>query len=183
MKSQLLLSSFLLIAAGCDTVAYCFSECADGAGGDPSEGGAPSDGGAGGGFSTANFMPTGGSMDCGDTSSSLENCGECGAICDLTGAIPVCIDGECLIQSCLEGQYDIDGEPLNGCEYACPVADITIELCDGIDNDCDALLDGDDPDLVAPTTLCNMTAGTPCELTEVVCDSVSGWSCVYPAGV
>jgi len=182
VKGRCAVTLLALLASGCITEAYCFSSCEDGVGGEPGDGGSGGEGGMGGGFSTSNFMPTGG-MDCGDTSSSLENCGECGSICDLAGATPICLKGECLIQSCLEGQYDIDGLPETGCEYACPVLDTTVELCDGIDNDCDSLIDADDPELVTPTTLCNMTAGTPCELTQVVCNADSGWTCQYPPGV
>jgi hypothetical protein len=126
---------------------------------------------------------TGGIIDCGDTQMSLENCGQCGKKCEPAGAIPVCVDGECLIQACLTGQYDIDGVAENGCEYACPIPVPGPELCDGVDNDCDSLLDSDDPDLLEPTTLCNTSANTPCETTQIVCNGQTGWSCVYPAGV
>lgn len=171
-------------AAGCDTEAYCFHGCEDAAAGGASGEGASGGGGSGAGFSTGSFQSggNGGMDDCGDTLMSLDNCGSCGSPCEPAGAIPVCVDGECLIQACLEGQYDIDMEPENGCEYACPIIDLTDELCDGLDNDCDTLIDGEDPGLLVPTTLCNTTAGTPCELTLVQCNA-GGWSCAYPPEV
>jgi hypothetical protein len=181
------LLALLTLGAGCDIDAYCFSECEDGVGGAPTggSGGSTTDGGGGtgAGFTTVGGGGTGGIIDCGDTQMSLENCGQCGKKCEPAGAIPVCVDGECHIQACLTGQYDIDGVAENGCEYACPIPVPGPELCDGVDNDCDSLLDSDDPDLLEPTTLCNTSANTPCETTQIVCNGQTGWSCVYPAGV
>ena len=177
------LGALVVGLAGCDVDAYCFLNCGDGATTTTTVGSGGSGGeGTGAGFVTSTGG-AGGNMDCGDTQSSLENCGQCGKKCELAGATPVCVEGECLIQACLDGQYDNDGVVANGCEYACPVPSPDVELCDGIDNDCDGLIDGDDPDLVAPTTLCNMTPGTPCEQTQVVCNGETGWSCVYPPEV
>ncbi|MFO0555773.1 MAG: MopE-related protein [Polyangiaceae bacterium] len=179
-------SLFLFAAAllGCNVNAYCFSNC-ESDGGSAGHGGTGTGGvaGQGGGFSTGSFMGNGGNMDCGDTQMSLENCGECGKRCDPAGAVGVCVGGECLVQSCLDGLYDIDQLPENGCEYACPISDLTPEFCDGVDNDCDSLIDDDDPDLVLPSNLCNTTAGTPCAATTLMCNHENGWSCVYPPEV
>jgi hypothetical protein len=177
----------LLGVAGCDTDAYCFQNCetaSSSSGG--GEGGAGGQGGAGGDATTGTFAG-GGVPDCGDTSTSLENCGECGKKCEPFGAVPICVAGECQILECLDGLYDLDDDASlpedqrTGCEYACPVAeaDVGPELCDGIDNDCDGLVDAADPSLVpAPVALCNTTAGTPCEATVVSCAGGS-WSCQY----
>lgn len=170
-----------VVLGGCNTEAYCFSDC-------PTGGTTSGTGGTGGesttsGFSTSTgFQGTGGS-DCGDTQSSLENCGACDHPCILFGADPQCVDGECKVLDCLEGQYDLDGLSENGCEYTCPVTTLTPEVCDGIDNDCDGLIDADDPDLAPPPALCNTSPGTPCEATQQICDPIHGWTCVYPAGV
>lgn len=175
--------SVLALLAGCDIEAYCFSGCEDATVGPGGLGGSGQGGSGGNGFTTTTETGGGGTMDCGDTQSSLDNCGACGKKCVLAGAIPQCLDGECIIQACLPGQYDIDGAAVNGCEYACPVPNpLDTELCDGIDNDCDSLIDALDPDLAAPQNLCNQTPGTPCAATQVVC-SGGGWSCQYPAEV
>ena len=168
---------------GCDVTAYCFSGCDEtggGGGATTAATGGASQGGDGGGII---FEQGGGKVDCGDTQSSLENCGACGAKCAPAGAIAVCVEGQCLVQACLEGQYDIDGQPDNGCEYACPITAPDVELCDGVDNDCDALVDAADPDLLAPTTLCKSDPGTPCEQVALQCNGLDGWECVYPPEV
>ena len=38
-------------------------------------------------------------------------------------------------------QIDADDEASNGCEYACSPTNNGIEICDGIDNDCDGSSD------------------------------------------
>ena len=73
------------------------------------------------------------------------NCGGCGLACELDNASPFCDGGSCYIAACEVGFYDLDGDPLNGCEYGCPFEDLSIEdrpdpdfrdtNCDGIDGD------------------------------------------------
>ncbi|MFC1482485.1 choice-of-anchor D domain-containing protein [Myxococcota bacterium] len=47
---------------------------------------------------------------------------------------------------CPDGYYDIDGDPGNGCEYQCTVSNGGIEICDGVDNDCNGETDEGCPD-------------------------------------
>ncbi len=59
---------------------------------------------------------------------------------------------------CPNGFWDIDGDPANGCEYACVQTNGAVEACDYIDNDCDSEVDEDfnldsDPDNCG---LCNV---------------------------
>jgi len=54
--------------------------------------------------------------DCVDTQSDPLNCGLCGRVCVMPQATAGCDDGDCVIESCNEGYYDDDGDPLNGCE-------------------------------------------------------------------
>jgi hypothetical protein len=82
-----------------------------------------------------------------DLQTDPNNCGACGVVCDIAHATSSCIQGVCAY-TCEPGYHDIDGKPADGCEYACtPTAD-PAEICDGIDNDCNGLADGDDPGLV-----------------------------------
>jgi Notch-like protein len=79
-----------------------------------------------------------------DLRSDPVNCGQCGLVCpDRPNAEPLCVLGECYIQ-CEAGWSDADGDPLNGCEANCvPAADPSEYACDGIDADCDGLVDED----------------------------------------
>ncbi|MEE2785992.1 MAG: putative metal-binding motif-containing protein [Myxococcota bacterium] len=95
-----------------------------------------------------------------DVMTDPENCGSCGTVCAIDKAVAGCDAGVCTIESCQEGWYDID--PLvAGCEYGCIVSNEGMELCDGLDNDCDGKTDelaggdGDVPDLDGLDTNCD----------------------------
>jgi len=113
-----------------------------------------------------------------------QNCGECGRVCNLPNAVPICTSGVCRIFACLSGWVDADGIRGNGCEYQCTPSGP--EQCDGVDNDCDRLTDTADPDLATPPNFCR-TAGTcsnaapVCgpELPGAGCSTTVQWRCVY----
>ena len=91
-------------------------------------------------------VPDSGSCICGpetDYDGDPENCGSCGKVCEFPNATALCQGGECALGECLDGFYNLDGEPENGCEYKCdkagetdtPDAALTDADCDGIDGD------------------------------------------------
>ena len=69
------------------------------------------------------------------------NCGTCGHHCQFANAIGACTAGQCVLDRCLPGFYNIDGNPDNGCEYGCLVSNGGVEICDGLDNDCNGMID------------------------------------------
>jgi hypothetical protein len=79
---------------------------------------------------------------------SDENCGSCGyscvgrlpnatSTCSITDSFPVCV-----ISECHPGQFDLNGNPGDGCECIA-----TEEICDGLDNNCNGLVDEGFPSL------------------------------------
>lgn len=181
--------AFATVAGGCTDDAYCFVNCGDaqatggtgGAGGGQGGVGGMNVGGDAGGFVGPG---SGGGNACGaDLLNDVNNCGACENRCQLASAFPKCINGACVVDMCVAGTYDIDGDAKNGCEYTCPVAVLGPELCNGIDDDCDGKVDAADSDLMEPANLCTVTPGTPCAGTKIVCNGAAGWSCDYPAEV
>jgi len=104
----------------------------------------------------------------------LRNCGMCGRMCSFSNASAACRMGTCSIASCEPGFVDSDGDPSNGCEYACSFRGG--ELCNGADDDCDMRVD---EGLTPPATFCNPNG--VCASTTAACRGMSGWSCTYPA--
>ncbi len=46
----------------------------------------------------------------------VDNCGECGLVCEIDHATAACADSECVVSQCEQGWGDCDGEGFNGCE-------------------------------------------------------------------
>jgi len=70
------------------------------------------------------------------------NCGSCGFTCVFFQGQGSCVGGSCELSSCNAGYVDKDGNPNNGCE--CLISN-PVDLCDGVDSDCDGQIDEDAP--------------------------------------
>ncbi|MBN2695100.1 hypothetical protein JXR93_10580 [bacterium] len=62
-------------------------------------------------------------------------------LCDIENGTGTCLGGKCLVDSCDENFYDIDNKSENGCEYQCSLSNNSVEICDGLDNDCNGIID------------------------------------------
>ncbi len=143
--AALALAFTALAQTGCDTDAYCW-DCTGGldAGPDATTGAGGAGGGVIDGGSTSGEGGTGGFIPnpcTADTQTDAKNCGLCGNVCAVPNAFPVCTGGFCLVQTCAPGWLDLDGQVANGCEYACTPSNGGVEICDGLDNDCNGLTD------------------------------------------
>ncbi|HVU51240.1 MAG TPA: MopE-related protein [Polyangia bacterium] len=75
----------------------------------------------------------------GATSTDVANCGGCNVACaTLPSSVPACVMGGC-VSTCAPGFVDADRNPANGCE--CKLTNNGVEACDGVDNDCNGVVD------------------------------------------
>ena len=75
-----------------------------------------------------------------DLSSDSKNCGACGVSCFYPNSTYSCSDYQCT-HTCYPGFQDLNGLASDGCEYGCLATLGGVEVCDGIDNDCNGLVD------------------------------------------
>ena len=126
-----------------------------------------------------------------DKQNDPNHCGDSCTVCSFPHAIAGCSAGKCKYVACDPGwsdRFPDDQFPDHpGCDYQCTPTGP--EVCDGIDNDCDGLIDNADPDLIKPpTNFCNQRgacagATLACSAPKAGCsDTTVAWRCVYPGG-
>ena len=111
------------------------------------------------------------------------HCGTCNRRCVGAGAVLGCQNAQCVFVECQPGFVDLDADPLT-CEYQCPLFPPIAEDCNGVDDDCDGIIDETLP--APPTGQCRVTPNTPCAGTSMVCETRNGmtrWWCNYSADV
>ncbi len=82
--------------------------------------------------------------------SDLNNCGACGTVCDFANATATCAAGKCTMGACRAGRIDLNRDTKDGCEYSCAPTKNGIEICDGVDNDCNGGIDDNAVDANKP---------------------------------
>jgi hypothetical protein len=92
---------------------------------------------------------------------SVENCGGCNAKCVVAHGTAACVpvdpqkgckaagNTECKLDKCDckgpgECFWHLDGDPPDTCNYQCDPTNGGVEICDGLDNDCDGKIDAAD---------------------------------------
>jgi hypothetical protein len=103
------------------------------------------------------------------------NCGRCGVRCEYPFAQASCASGTCARGACLPGFFDANKSDADGCE--CQKTNGGAEICDGIDNNCDGMIDEAANLTQKPTC----KTGGVCTGVTARCNGMNGWDCPYPA--
>ncbi|HEY5053235.1 MAG TPA: MopE-related protein, partial [Solirubrobacterales bacterium] len=104
-----------------------------------------------------------------DFMTDAANCGACNRQCGFPFATATCVAGVCTQGPCLPDFYDRD-PTIPGCETQCLKTNGGIEICDGLDNDCDGIVD----DNLQPAPITCLTLGV-CAGVKPTCLAQNGW--------
>ena len=105
----------------------------------------------------------------------VANCGGCNVTCSFPFATASCMNGVCRQGACLPGFYDRNPN-VAGCETSCEKSNGGVEICDGLDNDCDGVVDNSP--MAGPLVCKSMGV---CAGVQPTCMGQTGWVCKYPA--
>ncbi len=124
-----------------------------------------------------------------DLQNDATNCGTCNNVCNLPNAFEGCSGGNCTVLGCEATFHDNDGQPGNGCEFGPCTIQSSIEVCNGIDDDCNPATGNNPPapcgdcaeNIPAPANFC-LTVGA-CAGAGASCQGVKGFRCDYDGTV
>jgi hypothetical protein len=105
------------------------------------------------------------------------NCGTCNHVCSVPNAVAGCGGGGCTIAACNPGYYDLKNGVADGCEYGPCQIQGAVEACNGVDDNCNGVID---EGVVAPP-ICQ-TKGA-CAGAVATCTGAGGWVCNYGPNV
>jgi Notch 1 len=110
-----------------------------------------------------------------DLDNDVAHCGRCGNACAVDNGQPFCNGGACDVLSCAPGFVNLDGDVETGCE--CALSNGGVEICDGLDNDCNGVTD--DANRVVPPEDFSCLGQGVCRGVAPAC-RVAEWVCPYP---
>jgi len=105
------------------------------------------------------------------------NCGACGNVCSFANASSLCQAGVCALGVCNANYFDFDKSAADGCETGCMPTRGGVEYCDGIDNNCDGIVDNTTVTVQSDPFNCG-ACGHVCALPNVAEDGCASGACV-----